>query len=429
MQISFPKINFNNNLYKNNINNSNKKFTPALEKTIIAGNLAYPPEYYLSFKGKALDLQGQMARLLPGQFPSKKVIELANKALLNPANKKTLYEIHNEAYAPLKESKTLDEAKMLFPEFKDVIDAKDLNITYDMRSIKKIAAGEIEGLTLDNLSLTFLKKFYVEIAGISDKSKWFGLSGNAILNIADTLNIKKPDNLYIRLYKSSNPAAKSAMSEAAKKYQTNNPEAKKQHSEKMKEYFSNPENKKKHKAALDECWANPEKRMAQSERLKKFYKEHPERREKQSKLMQEVFAAHPERKEALLEAAANANSHTDEANKKRSESLQEYYKNPDVREQKRQEQLEFHKTHPERAALLSKAWHSNEDTIDTMKKVAKEFPNIGRILSKGAKTHLTEAEEAYRKAYLARCREVRPDMGKTVGETYAKMLREFEENN
>ncbi len=150
----------------------------------------YPKEYYISFLGKSLTLEEQMKKLTQEQLPSSEISKLADEAILNKDNK-TIYDIHSEVYARLKECKTLDEAKALYPEFKNVIDAKDLNITKSMRVMTKIKNGEIEGLSIDNLSLTFLKKFYVELAGVSDKSKWFGITSAAIYNIAETLNIKK----------------------------------------------------------------------------------------------------------------------------------------------------------------------------------------------------------------------------------------------
>ncbi len=219
------------------------------------------------------------------------------------------------------------------------------------------------------------------------------------------------------------------MSRSAKNYQKNNPDAKRAHSEKMKEYYSDPNNKAAQKAALNEYWSNPNAREKKSEQVREYYRLHPEKRDEQSKRMSEFFLENPDEAEKRTQAARKY-SNTEDANKKRSQALKKYYEDEDNRESKRQEQLEFHRMHPERAALLSDAWHSNEDIISIMQQIAyEEFPNIGRILNKMKSEPLTEAEEAYRKAYLARCHELYPGMEKIVGEIYAKMLEEYKIKN
>ena len=379
--------------------------------------------------GGALSLKKQIDRLKPNQLPSQKILKKATAAIANPKNEQTLFHIHNAVYSPLSNCKTLDEAKILYPEFKDVIDAKDIEITPSDHALTKIQRGDFEGLTIENLSLMFLKNFYSKVAGICDKEKWFGLSSRAIVSIAEKLNITRLDNKYISLYVSSNPATRNNMSKAAKLYYKHNPQAKEEQSKNMAEWFSKKENREMHKQKITRYWEDPAARDAKSQQLSEYCANHPESAEEKSKRMLEYYKAHPDRKQKDIEAAHKV-AWTPEANEKRAKSLKKHYEDPKAKKRQSENGKRFHENNPEFAQLLSKAWHQNEDVKNVMKKVAQEeFTELGRILAKIRNGEpLTQAEENCRLAYLNRCRELYPDMDKKINETFSKLWQEFKDS-
>lgn len=67
-----------------------------------------------------------------------------------------------EYYKDLLNCSTLKEAKQKYPEFKEVIDAKDIdyNSQNKLSAIYKIGNKQISGINIENLSLALLKKYY-----------------------------------------------------------------------------------------------------------------------------------------------------------------------------------------------------------------------------------------------------------------------------
>lgn len=116
----------------------------------------YPKNYYLSdFNlpvsfGRKLSHEETIQKIGRENFPSPAILQ---RFALEPD--KPLYEIHKEHYKGLLECSTLEEAEQIYPEFAEVINAEDINKDIFNRSLilKKIQAGEIEGLTIENLAL------------------------------------------------------------------------------------------------------------------------------------------------------------------------------------------------------------------------------------------------------------------------------------
>lgn len=185
------KKNDNINEQKTNINSLNKN-----SKNL---NVCFPPNYYcsqISFTGraKASDI---IKTIGEDNFPSPEILEKVKE--LGDSTDFSLYDIHVEHYKDLLECETLDEAKEKYPEFSDVIDAKDidLNSLGNRNYIIKIAKGEVPGININDLSLELLKKYYGGLHSIRKKEEFWGLS--SVDNVCKFLNIKIIDRKYIAI--------------------------------------------------------------------------------------------------------------------------------------------------------------------------------------------------------------------------------------
>lgn len=108
-------------------------------------------------------------------------------------SKLTLAEVHKIAYSDLKKCKTLDEAKELFPEFKDVkpasaVPAREGSVLYGMQ------IGEVEvepcGEDTDDESLKLLQHIWSELYSTARVSKFVHYSGRyyATCDMSSTIN-------------------------------------------------------------------------------------------------------------------------------------------------------------------------------------------------------------------------------------------------
>ena len=112
-------------------------------------------------------------------------------------DKNNLIDLHKEYYASLLNCKTLDEAKELYPEFRDVVDLKDVDLSsISFYAPKQIAKGQIEGLNKENASLVFLKKYIGELTPLKSgcNEDYFYLSYQTIKKMFKFLNISMNDD-------------------------------------------------------------------------------------------------------------------------------------------------------------------------------------------------------------------------------------------
>ena len=112
-------------------------------------------------------------------------------------DKNNLIDLHKEYYASLLNCKTLDEAKELYPEFRDVVDLKDVDLSsISFYAPKQIAKGQIEGLNKENASLVFLKKYIGELTPLKSgcNEDYFYLSYQTIKKMFKFLNITMNDD-------------------------------------------------------------------------------------------------------------------------------------------------------------------------------------------------------------------------------------------
>ena len=204
-------------------------------------------------------------------------------------DKNNLIDLHKEYYASLLNCKTLDEAKELYPEFRDVVDLKDVDLSsISFYAPKQIAKGQIEGLNKENASLVFLKKYIGELIPLNNigNEDYFHLNNSAIKKILKFLNISMNDNYESLITKNrKSEAAKARWQDEEFREKTlkslNSPETKAKLSEAAKarwqdEEFrektinsmNSPEAKAKHSEAAKSYWQDDEMRLRQSEVVK-----------------------------------------------------------------------------------------------------------------------------------------------------------------
>ncbi len=369
--ISINLLNFSKNCQSVNKNASKSKDTP--QKHINTLPKAYPKSYYmLSFSGgrKLLSLEEQAERLNLDALPNRVSNKITEEIMAKSG--KNLYDIHTEIYSPLLECKTLDDAKALYPEFEDVIDAAALEEDQMSPTLKHIKDGKIEDADIKNLSLLLLQTHYAKGISPNARGAFFGLSKDAMYKIFEKLNIKRLDGQYLRLVGDCSPQKRQRMSEAR-----------------------TPEMRAKLSKRAREIWSDENKRAEQSKNRKAY------------------FEAHPEAIRAISERMAGTTL------------------SPDVKAKISKSEREYYKNHPEEAMLRSAAWKEHSDITKTMKKIARdEFPYLKKIILKQQSGKgLTENEKQYLERYHKRCETLYPGMHKKVGETFKRLRKEFKEKN
>ena len=107
--------------------------------------------------------------------------------------------IIDEWDAVIRESGRDDEAKERYPEFKDVIDAK--NVDYNSQNkgslIYRIGNNGTPNLDIKDLSLELLKKQYGQLISTQKREQYYNFKTTAIEGLFKLLNIKKMNKTYI----------------------------------------------------------------------------------------------------------------------------------------------------------------------------------------------------------------------------------------
>jgi len=367
--LSINHINLSQKSFFNNskINQSPKSPQECRPKTMPAGT--YPKNYYtISFTAsKMISLEEQLERIEESALPER--IQGNVRKELEQGSKKNLCSIHRETYAPLLECRTLDEAKALFPEFQDVIDAKDLEESLMSSTMKRIKKGKIEGVKIEDLSLELLKSHYGR--GLSPshyKEAFFGLSKETIFRMLELLNIKRLDGKYLFLVNSSSPEKRAKNSAA----------------------WTKEKRAARSLEAIKE-WDDEEKRKTLSKKKKQYYKDHPEAAEAHSKRL-------------------TGRTETPEHKANISRGVKRYRDN-----------------HPEVTAVQRQAWAEHNDITRKMSEIAKKhFPHLGQILAKRRSGEpLTQNDIDYEKCYYGVCEREIPGFRTIVARTYKKLLEEL----
>ena len=416
MKIQFKPANF----FKLQNNNNNKQYN--------SNSLKY--RYNLScdtvsFKGKSIT---QQVKELPiDAFLSDGLREY----ILSNIDEKDIVTLHKEYYAPLLDCKTLDEAKEIYPEFQDVIDIKDLDLKkINSKILKQIARGDFEGLTKENASLEFLKKYVGQLIPVIPYSKdYFNLSHTTARKLIGIFNIsmdKRYRDVILSEKQSQNfkkhyqdPQYRAKMSERMRNlYQ--DPQYRAEISERMKKQWQDPQYHAKVSENIKKQWQDPQLRAKMSENMKKAYRG-PQYRAAASKRMKEKWQDpqyHASQAEKIRKGS-QGNLVSPETIKgsreywqdpqhraKVSERMKKQWQDPQYRAKVSESQLrklnsEEHEIEAKIISIAKKlALAQYPFDVKLFEETEKEFPRIREILSRPEKA-LTDEEITYLKNFRA----------------------------
>ena len=159
----------------------------------------YPKNYYLnqiSFGLKSrISANDLIVKIGEKNFPSKKIVE----ELKSIGNSKdfSLYNIHLNHYKDLQNCLTLAEAKQKYPEFENVLDAKNIyQSSHKSSAIYKIGSQMITDVNIENLSLELLKKYYGKAISLKKQDEYYNITQPTLYALFNSLNIKRMDTTY-----------------------------------------------------------------------------------------------------------------------------------------------------------------------------------------------------------------------------------------
>ena len=432
--ISLLKFNGNIPLKQNQEAKNNNK--TKVNKENSSEFVAYPKAYYLnqiSFGArKATTANEIIERIGEDNFPNPEIVEILRG--IGNSTDFSLYDIHLNYYKDLLDCSTLDEAKEKYPEFKDVIDAKDVDYSHlhSNNIMRMISDGRVSGADLDNLSLVLLKNHYGLLQGINRKESYFDLSNTPVKKILEALNIKIHTMKYINNATSSNPDVREKQSKSLSAHLAT-PEVREQRREAMKTRWANddgtmraysqinvkrmqtPEAKAKRKATCDtdeyrqQLSSRMQKRWQEDEEFKRIQKEKAwidsEYIERQRQTSLESWARADEARHEISRqnvkkahapeaiAKMKATKNTDEFKEKLSATMTEFFEN-----------------NPIYAEAQKLAWQRHPEIAETMAEIATHYPALGVIIHKKENgLALTDKEDKIHKTYYKECSAAMPD--------------------
>jgi len=232
-------------------------------------------------KGKPLDLSYiyQYRRyLLP------KRVEHAVSSLLSQGfNKRpSLMELHKSLYATLLKCETLEKAKIIYPEFKDILP----EVKLQMNSVY----AKKHGTTIDEqFVLKLLQEYWAKLRSKDEIAKDFGIKGRQTLDwTLEKIGFVGFDKNYRTILKASDAEGNKLIAEKTKEWNKANPEIRQQL------------NKHAAQGCKTESYI-----AAQRARMYQYDKDNPQRREKISKFSTEMWENCSDVKSALSEYTQN----------------------------------------------------------------------------------------------------------------------------
>ncbi len=467
MKINKISLNNNNIAYGNNKNTQSLSVQKEVDKTNLNNMPSYP---IISFGAKSN--KEKLAYIGVENFPNPEILKRYTKAI--EANEDVLLcQIHKDFYSKLLDCNSLDEAKEIYPEFSGVINAKDIPTKEYNSALKKIANNEVEGVTIEDLSLIMLKKHYAEALGYARKEDYFGLDAKTNQNLFNKLNIKILNREYFLTINRETPERRAICAQNTQKLWQDS-EYREGRSEDARKRWENPEYREMRERSLEQQWADPKKREAQAEAMRRMHQvegfeekriasikkgwQDPQRREELLKINQQNVAsrwANPENRAKMSEFMKKKwqdPKYRETICSGISERMKERWKDPLYIAFKTDEKLaqwadpefreymsETMKAHwedpqyREKMAIYSEAlklaWEMHPEISEEMSRIADEFPGLGKILTKyrnGGK--ITQQEEKLMMAYYKKCHQVMPNFTWIVGQTQKEILAEWKKN-
>lgn len=252
--------------------------------------------YYLSFKGGySLNLLQTMRNFEEvetqngKQIVPDKVREVSDFVLDagNP-NNLTLIDVHKKAYEDIEASDSLEEVKVLHPEFEDVLSVDEVNARKDS-FIADVKAGKCEIFSKDeDLSLQLLKLYWANGFSLSDLEKYTNGKKN-IAYVMQKLNIPRLDSHYGHILKFSDKEYNERMAEELALKRAEFYEIKNGHVYIPRGPLPKEQREKISVSLIDYYANNPERIYLQSARQKEFYKNHPEEAELFALVVEEAW--------------------------------------------------------------------------------------------------------------------------------------------
>lgn len=414
----------------------------------------------ISFSGRK-NINYEMKNLPDEAFPSIGLKNAMMMALSEPDNDKTVVDIHRDYYSKLLECTTLDEAKNLYPEFNSVINATNIDISGlgGQSTLRKVQAGKINGLTLDNISLEFLKKYCGEFipAQTDYRNEYFGLTNKGINGVLKQLNIGMSKEYYALVSEQrkinsqkdtwNSEEKRKAQSEQAKKMYEERPEIKAKIGERAKENWKKPEYRDKTNSArtaatqteeyknklsksTKAAWQDSSYRKRVTEQIRERVKD-PKYLERMSQIAKEKWQD-PAYREKITQAAT-LRWQDPEYKKKVVASLAKVM----ASEEYRAKQSEITKKHWEEdenyRTLMSivysartKAWEAHPYAKEAYREVLKDFPGARLAIDKENKgIPLTNEDKAIKRAYHKACDDKYPDLKREIGAIQKDILQQW----
>lgn len=435
------------------------------ENSLNTTNLKNMPIYYVPSFGAKTNAQ-KLEYIGEDNFPNISILGDYKTSIQN-SDDVLLCDIHRDFYSQLLSCETLEEAKEIYPEFTDVIDAAKLPEKEYNGFLRKVANGEIEGVSLKTLSLEILKRHYGQSQGYAKREAYWGLDAKSNQKLFEKLGIKTLNREYFITISRETPERRAICSQNSQKLWQDS-SYREGRSEDAKRRWQSPEYRQMREESLQQQWADPAKREAQAEAMRKMHSQEgfeekriaaikkgwadPERRVELTEIIRQNSAvrwADPEQR-AKLSAFMIEKWQDPEYREKVcsgiSEHMIERWKDPAYIALKSNEKLEqwadpkfreymsetmkAHWQDPEyreRMAIYSEAlklaWEMHPEISQRMSEIADEFPSLPRILTKSKEgSSLTEDEEKLLMNYYKKCHKEMPNFTWIVGQTQREIL-------
>lgn len=291
---------------------------------------------------------------------------------LRQNNDSNVVSIHRKYYSQLLKCTTLDEAKEIYPEFKGVIDARDLDFS-NGSIFNRIKNGKFGELKIENLSLYLLQKYYAELVPDSNQGvkKALNMSHSTFHTMLDTLNIRR-DKRYSKLL------------------------GLRMQGDKLKNTAQTQEYKEKHSAGLKAAYANnPDLIKIRREKQKQNWK-------------------NPEYVEKTLTSQAKTMQSAEYRQKRQELAIAQW------------QDKDYKKLMDIVAYSAQLAWELHPDAKQLYKDMAKEFPDLSKAINKiRRKELLTEREREINLLYYKACNEKFPHLKKEIAEIQKSPLAQW----
>lgn len=398
---------------------------------------SYPKTYYLnqiSFGGR-FSADELIKKIGEDNFPNQEIVRRLRA--LGSSKDFSLYNIHLDYYKDLLDCQTLDEAKELYPEFRDVVDAKDIDITsVDKKSaLYKIYQGDFKDVNIEDLSLEILKNYYGKLISTGKQEEYWGISRNTINSILNKLNIKKLDNgNYLHIITSQSSEYKAAKSQMLKN-QWQNPDSvynsdehRIKKSQVAVKLWQDPKFAQKHSDALTALWQDAVFKEKHSQASTELWLDHKFREKMLQIFNCEEYREKQSQIHKVLWQDPDSIFNTSKYRAKLVQSSQERWQDPQFRE--KMSQIMNSDEHKEKMKKVYEAariaYDMHPEVRDMMSETAMSFPMLGRILEQKEKgIKLNEKEEITLQAYYKKCEKRMPGFRKIIGREQHKLLVEW----